>query len=143
MKNDIFDPENNSSSDEQMSKDKLQTLYSETIKKQLDALKSRQFIGTSEENVSEDEASCVVKMNSQYEALEVVLNPIFLNSMLNEMAKDTPLEIDQLVQLCVTIGEVAKLAFNKARKKIHDDSEKVFNHLMEEMQGSLFDSQDS
>jgi hypothetical protein len=122
--------------------ERLNKLYSTSVKTKLEQLKKAKFIGTANDELStdgEEDGSCSIEMTSQYEVLDVIISPTFLLNALKESQVDTTkIELEQLVQICILLGEVAKSAFNKAREKTHAGSEKVFNQLMEEMQKSLF-----
>jgi DNA-binding protein YbaB len=124
---------------------RLDKLYTTTVKTQLEQLRKTRFIGTTDEGsaAAGDDASCSVKMTSQYEVLEVLINPNFLLNVLNELKIDTQkVDMDQLLQTCIMLGESVRFAFNNAREKTHAGSEKVFNDLMKEMQTSLFSETD-
>jgi len=121
----------------------LDEIYGNIVKNKLESLRKTQFIGTSEggSGVEESEAACTVKMTSQHAAVEVNINPGALLKALNEAQINTKnIEIDQLIHVCVTLGEFIRLAFNHATEKAHKSSEVVFNSLMEEMQNELLDT---
>lgn len=117
----------------------LDKVYNTALKNQLDRLKKQKFIGTTKGTVEgSEDAACTIDVTSQYEVLDLTINPLFLLHALREAQIDTnSIEIDALVQICITLGESIRLAFNNAKEKISASSDEVFNNIIKEIQADL------